>query len=306
MAKLPTTTRRSTNLLLQYIADHVPVGETLPTEVQMTELVRGSRTVVRGAVAHFIERGLIGGMKDRHLRRKPDADDFFDTSELHSGTENLQQVLMERIYQRDLPPGAQFTEAELSRASGVSTIAVREFLIGFARYGLIEKRPGSGWHLAAFDPAYAHELAEAREMFELRAVERIGTLAADDPAIARLSELLARHEALAAQPSHAFNSPEFPALDREFHTFLIGLLNNRFAAHLNDVVSMVFHYHYQWDKRDELPRNEHAVQEHLNILRALVARDVPAALAAMRAHLHTARATMLNSISTRASKQHPE
>ena len=302
MAKLPTTTRRSTNLLLHYLADHVQIGEALPTEMRMTELGKSSRTAVRSALAHFAQRGLIAGMKERYLLRKPKADDYFDVSELHSNAENLQQVLMERIYRGDLPPGAEFSEADLSRLSGASTTAVREFLIAFSRYGLIEKNPGGGWRLCAFDPAYAEELAEAREMFELKAIERVGRLAPDDPAFERFEALLARHEALASALSSG--QADFPTLDREFHTFLLGLLKNRFAEGLNDVVSMVFHYHYQWDKRDEIPRNRHALQEHLAILRALVARDVPAALAAMRTHLQSAHATMLNSIGSRERGNH--
>jgi len=297
MAKLPTTTRRSTNLLLQYVADHVAVGDPLPTEMRMTELGGASRTAVRSVLAHFVKQGLIAGMKERHLLRKPVPEDFFDVSELHSSAENLQQVFMERIYRGDLPPGATFTEAELSRTSGVSTTAVREFLIAFARHGLIEKNPAGGWRLCAFDPNYAQELAEARELFEMKAVERVGQLPPGDPAFSRFAALLARHEALAAAPSTA--AADFPMLDREFHTYLLGLLNNRFADGLNDVVSMVFHYHYQWDKRDELPRNRYALQEHIAILRALVARDAPAALAAMRTHLQSARSTMLTSIGTR-------
>jgi DNA-binding GntR family transcriptional regulator len=297
MAKLPTTARRSANLLLRHIADHLAVGDPLPTEQRMTELGQGSRTAVRSALAHFAERGLIRGMKDRHLLRKPVHGDYFDVSELHSNTESLQQVFMERIYQRDLLPGAEFSEAELSRLSGTSTTAVREFLIAFSRYGLIEKNPRGGWRLCAFDPAYAEELAEARELFEMKAIEKLGRLAPGDPAFARLAALLERHEALAAAaPS---SEADFPALDREFHGFLIGVLENRFAQGLNDVVSMVFHYHYQWDKRDEIPRNRHALQEHLAILRALIARDAPAALAAMRTHLQSAHSTMLNSIGNR-------
>lgn len=38
----------------------------------------------------------------------------------------IQEVLMERIYRSDLPPGADFSEAELARAAGASTISVRE------------------------------------------------------------------------------------------------------------------------------------------------------------------------------------
>jgi DNA-binding GntR family transcriptional regulator len=304
MAKLPITTRRSINLLLDHAAKHLKVGDALPTEMRMTEIVESSRTAVRSALAHLVEHGLIAGMKQRHLLRKPRRSDYFDVAELHSATEQLQQVLMERIYERDLPPGAEFTEVELSRAAGVSTIAVREFLIGFSRNGLIEKTPRGSWRLCAFDTKYAEELGEAREMFELRAIERFATLRPDDPAFARLKELLARHEALGkgSAESHA----EFPALDREFHSFLIGLLQNRFAENLNDAVSMVYHYHYQWDKRDELPRNQYAVQEHLAILRPLAKGDVAAALAAMRRHLHSSRATMLAALRLRQSIEHAD
>lgn len=304
MSKLPTTTRRCTNLLLDYIAGNVAVGAALPTEVKMTELGQGSRTAIRSTLAYFIERGLIGGMKQRFLLRKPVPDDWFDVAALHSGTESLQQVLMERIYQRDLPPGAEFSEAELARASGVSTIAVREFLIGFSRHGLIEKKPRGGWRLCAFDPSFAQELGEVREMFELKAIERVAQLAPDDPAFDRLHDLLVRHEALGA--ASAASHGDFPALDREFHTFLIGLLHNRFANSLNDAVALVFHYHYQWDKRDELPRNQYAVQEHVAILRALARRDVPAALAAMRTHLQSSRTTMLDALHMRESRLHGE
>jgi len=304
MAKLPITTRRSINLLLDHVAKNLKVGDALPTEMRMTEIVESSRTVVRSALAYFVEHGLIAGMKERNLLRRPKASDYFDVAELHSATEQLQQILMERIYERDLPPGAEFTEVELSRAAGVSTIAVREFLIGFSRNGLIEKTPRGSWRLCAFDTKYAEELGEVREMFELKAIERVAALPPGDPAFARLKELLARHEALGkgSAESHA----EFPALDREFHTFLISLLDNRFAEGLNEAVSMVYHYHYQWDKRDELPRNQYAVQEHLAILRPLVKGDVAAALAAMRTHLHSSRSTMLNALHYRENLAHQD
>lgn len=300
MAKLPTTTRRITNLLLDYIANHVQVGDPLPTEMRMAELGETSRTAVRSTLGYFVARGLIGGMKERYLLRKPVPQDYFDVSELHSSAESLQEVFMERIYHGDLPPGAAFSEAELTRASGASTTAVREFLIGFSRHGLIQKTPGSGWRLCVFDPAYAEELAEAREMFELRAIERVARLDPADPPFKRFEALLERHRALAKMAS--LGRADCPSLDREFHSLLIGLLNNRFAQALNDAVSMVFHYHYQWNKQDELPRNRYALQEHIAILEALVARNVPAALDAMRTHLQSARSTMHKAIDSRARK----
>lgn len=297
MSRRPTVFKRSANLLLEHIASHVAIGEALPTEQQMAGFGEGSRTAIRRALVHFHEQGLISSMKERRLLRKPVRDDYFDIADLQTGTDRVRQVLMDRIYHSDLPPGAEFSETELARAAGVSTISVREFMIEFSRYGLIEKKLHGGWRLCAFDRSFAMEVAEVRQMFELAAIERFGTLAPGDPAFAVLDDLIARHEQLGSvMPAR---HKDFPALDRDFHTFLINLLNNRFAQDFFDIVSLVFHYHYQWDKGSEMARNQYAAHEHLDILRALARRDIAGALDAMRIHLNSARSTLLQSIRTK-------
>ena len=297
MSRPPTVFKRSANQLLDHIAAHVAIGELLPTELQMAALVDGSRTAIRSALAYFDTQGLISDLKERRLLRKPRRKDYFDMADLQSGADRLRPVLMERIYHSDLPPGAEFAEAELARAAGVSTISVREFLIEFSRYGLIAKKPHGGWRLCAFDRAFAMEVADVRQLFELAAIDHFGTLAPADPAFAALDELIARHEQLKS-------AKDFPALDREFHTFLIGLLGNRFAQGFYDIVSLVFHYHYQWDKGAESARNQYAAHEHLDILRALARRDFGAAREAMRVHLDSSRSTLLHAIQTKKIRAH--
>ena len=303
MARPPTIFKRSANLLLQHIASHVAVGDPLPTEQSMAELGEGSRTAIRSVLAHFHERGLISDLKDRRLLRKPVRDDYFELDELRTGADRIREVLMERIYHSDMPPGAEFSETELARAAGTSTISVREFLIGFSHSGLIEKKPRGGWRLCAFDRSFAMELADIRQMFEFSAIDRFASLAPTDPAFMELQQLIARHERLGSvMPTH---HKDFPSLDRDFHAFLIGRLGNRFAEDFYDLVSLVFHYHYQWDKSEEMVRNEYAVHEHLDILRALARRDVASAREAMRIHLNSARSTLLQSIRVREMKAHP-
>jgi DNA-binding GntR family transcriptional regulator len=300
MTRPATVFKRTANLLLEHFSGHLAVGDALPSEEQMTKLGEGSRTAVRRALAYFLEQGVLADLKDRRLRRKPVRKDYFDIAELQTGADRIRQVLMERIYQSDLPPGAEFSESELARAAGASTISVREFLIEFAHCGLIEKKPRGGWRLCAFDRSFAMELADARQMFELAAIERFGKLPPGDQAYARLDELIARHEHLGSgMPAR---HKDFPALDRDFHTFLIGLLHNRFARQLYDIVSLVFHYHYQWDKGEERVRNQYAVHEHLDILRALARRDIAGADEAMRIHLNSSRSTLLQGIRTREMK----
>jgi DNA-binding GntR family transcriptional regulator len=260
-------------------------------------LCQSSRTAIRSALAYLQTQGLISGLQERRLLRKPLAADYFDEAELQTGADRIQQVLMERIYQSDLPPGTEFSEAELARAAEASTISVREFLIGFSRFGLIEKKPRGGWRLCAFDATFGTEVANMRQMFEFAAVEHFNTLPPGDPAFAELDRLIARHERI--EKGMPKSHKDFPALDRDFHTYLIGLLKNRFAEDFYNIVSLVFHYHYQWDKGREAERIEYALQEHLALLRALAKRDPVAAMAAMRTHLASARSTMMQSIRTR-------
>lgn len=299
MAKPPTIFKRSTNALLRHIDASLAPGERLPSEERMAAITEGSRTAVRSSLVYLVGQGLLSGQKERRLLRKPQPQDYFEEAELKTGGQRIEEVLLERIYSKDLAPGSDFSEAELARAAAASTISVREFLIGFSRFGLIERKPQGGWRLRAFDSGFATELEEVRRMFELAAVERVVALAPASPVYARIAELIARHEALAAGTPAALST--FPALDRELHSLLIGQLNNRFAQDLNDVVSLVFHYHYQWDKREEMPRIQFAVQEHLAILRALARRDAAGALNAMNTHLDSSRRTMLDAVAERAA-----
>ena len=297
MSKPPTIFKKTTNLLLAFISRNLTVSEALPSEQHLATVCHASRTVVRTAIAYLHERRLINGLTDRQLIRMPVDADYFDVAELQSGLERIQQVMMERVFQRDMQPGAEFSEAELAREAGTSTVSIREFLIGFSRFGLIEKKPRGGWRLCAFDLSFARELADMRQMFEIAAVQHFCSLPSSDPAYKELDRLIVKHTQLKPKMKTRFG--EFPALDREFHTFLIGLLQNRFAQEFYDIVSFVFHYHYQWDKGEEMQRNSYALNEHLAILHALAERNPEKALDCMRRHLHSSRTSLLKSIRTR-------
>jgi len=60
---------------------------------------------------------------------------------------------------------------------------------------------------------------------------------------------------------------------------------------------VIFHYHYQWNKRDERQRNEVAIREHLAYFEALFSRDPQRARAACSRHLASAKHTMLAAFS---------
>ena len=89
---------------------------------------------------------------------------------------------------------------------------------------------------------------------------------------------------------------EFSELDERFHRLIHSAAANRFIADFYDVIAMIFHYHYQWNKADSRRRNEVAIGEHLDYIAALRSRNMARVEDACRRHLRSARETLLQSI----------
>ncbi len=276
----------------------------LPSEPELGALLGVSRTTVRSILARMEETGLIAWNKrDKTVLRAPRPDDFFPEEETDSLSEIIERSFMRRLLASGAEAGMQINELELAREIGVGTTSVREFLIRFSRFGLIEKRPNSHWVLKGFTRAFALELTEIREMFELRSAAAFASLPADSPAWAELDRLEIEHRALARDIAGRYGA--FSELDERFHRLIHSASHNRFIVDFYDVIAMVFHYHYQWNKAGERQRNEVVVQEHLAYIAALKSRDSAQVDAACRRHLKSARHTLLTSVPEVADDREP-
>ena len=89
---------------------------------------------------------------------------------------------------------------------------------------------------------------------------------------------------------------DFSELDERFHRCVNDVSRNRFIVGFYDVISMIFHYHYQWNKQDERERNIAAIHEHLAYIDALQSRNASAVAKSCEAHMATARLTLMASI----------
>jgi len=94
----------------------------------------------------------------------------------------------------------------------------------------------------------------------------------------------------------------FSALDERFHRLIHEASGNRFVIDFYDVIAMIFHYHYQWNKAGEKERNRAALEEHLLYIAALRTRDAMEAEFYCRRHLRSARETLLQSIPSGAAE----
>ncbi|MDC0737787.1 GntR family transcriptional regulator [Cognatishimia sp. SS12] len=282
------------NRSLGYVAS-LGLGGTLPSELELTQRLGISRTTVRAVLAHLHDIGVIdwSGRSKRVLRAPRDAD-YFAKEETLSTSARVETQFMEYILGGDLKPGAILHESELVRAFGASTSVLREFLIKFSRFGLIDKEPNRHWVLRGFTKDFAMELFDVRDMFEKRAFDRLLTKGKDSPAYQSLLKLEGAHREIARNIEAEYL--RFPRLDEKFHRILIQDMNNRFIDDFFELVSVIFHYHYRWNKQDEQDRNLAACQQHLSVIEALRNGDDAAARAQFHGHLNAARETLLASV----------
>jgi DNA-binding GntR family transcriptional regulator len=90
---------------------------------------------------------------------------------------------------------------------------------------------------------------------------------------------------------------DFSDLDSRFHRLVNSAAPNRFIDSFYDIITLIFHYHYQWNKHSERHRNEVAIGEHLAYIDALLDRSTARIERACKTHLASARETLIRATS---------
>lgn len=293
MSRSSSTYKESYNRALDLICETDAHGD-LPTEVALSKQLDVSRTTVRGILGGLRDVGIIQWSgRSKKVLRKPRRSDYFPKNETASNADRLPSLFMEYIFAGELAPGATLNESELAKHFGVSSTVVREFLIRFSRFGLIEKKPNRHWVLNGFTRGFADELFAVREMFEREAFRTFlaAGKAAHQEAIALKSEHLRILDSI--QRDYLL----FPRLDEKLHRIWVDRYGNRFVRDFFELISLVFHYHYRWNKLDEMERNRDAAHQHLKIIAALETGQASEAEAMFLEHLAHARETLIASVS---------
>ena len=293
--KTDTVYKRAFNDALDLVAK-LGEGEPLPSENALSARLGVSRTTVRKVLSTLVERGVLeGDTPHRVVRSLPEGMRRFPDSETVPMAAQVEQRFMQWMLRDNARPGTTINELELARQFGVATTGIREFLNRFQRFGLTERRPNAGWVFKGFTTGFALELFEIREMFELRSARAFAVLAETSPLWQQIEALRVEHECLLSEVDDRYH--DFSDLDSRFHRLINSAEPNRFIDDFYDVITMIFHYHYQWNKRDERQRNEVAIREHLTYIEALLSHNVSIVELACRAHLSSAKETLLRSTS---------
>jgi DNA-binding GntR family transcriptional regulator len=291
MAKPNTLFKNAYNRYLQTLK----VGMRLPSEPEIALQLGISRSTAHSILVDLPRSGIIDWHKHRKLvLRTPVDNDFYPKEETSSLHEAIERHFMQMVFSNEAMPGMHINELEFSREIGVATTSVREYLIRFSRFGLIEKRPNGRWILQGLTRQFALELANVRDMFELHSAHEFAKLPRDHHLWSELEKIEKEHRALLGEIDSRYM--EFSPLDERFHLLVHCASNNRFITDFYDVISMVFHYHYQWNRVTQKPRNKKAIEEHLDYIAALKSGDSKAVEGACMLHLSSARDTLLQSV----------
>lgn len=294
MARSDTRYRAAFNGVLD-LCGTLDIGAPVPTEEALSLRMNVSRTVIRRCLTRLQDRQVISWVgRDKRILRHPVDEDRVEITASRVSPQDLEQRFLDWILRFDVPADTPLSVAELSRTFGVAQHELKEFLAGLSRFGLVARREQGGWMLRGFTRDFAIELSDFRMLIELNAVQQAARMPDDHPVWPQIATLRASHLDLQRRIDRDFH--EFSKLDETFHKVLNAVMQNRFVAEFQKVISLIFHYHFMWDKTHEKIRNAAAIKEHLAIIDALLARDAQAAHDAARTHLTTSKLTLLSSL----------
>jgi len=294
MARTDTRFRAAYNQTLTRLSDLSP-GDPLSSELRLADELKVSRTIVRAILKRLADSGIIS-LDGRHkpLLRPTTAADRLAESGDYISLRELEGRFLDWVLRFDVPAETPLNVAQLAKQFSVPPHLLQEFLASLSHFGLVERRPRGGWRLLGFTVDYAMELSEFRALLEINAARTVSQLPGAHAVWSALDELNGEHLDLLDRIETDFR--DFSRLDEKFHATINAVVKNRFVSDSQKVISLIFHYHYQWDKQHERDRNKTAIGEHLRIIAAMRSHDADAAQAAMHAHLATSKETLISSL----------
>jgi DNA-binding GntR family transcriptional regulator len=171
--------------------------------------------------------------------------------------EEVAELLRQRIFSGELEPGAWIDELKLAEEYGISRTPLREALKVLATEGLITMKVRRG--------AYVTEVSEKDLSDVYHLLSLLESDAAGAAALAATDGELSELETLHASLETAVSSREkYFELNEQFHMRLLAIANNRWLFKSGRILE--------------------SLQEHRELVRALLARDEKNAVSCMKRH----------------------
>jgi DNA-binding GntR family transcriptional regulator len=190
--------------------------------------------------------------------------------------EEVAELLRQRIFDRELPPGSWIDELKLAEEYGISRTPLREALKVLATEGLVTMKVRRGAYVTEVSDSDLVDVYHLLALLESDAAEVVASKATD----AQIRELQVLHNEL---EKAVMNRERFFEINETFHMRLLEIANNRWrdqmVADLRKVMKLNRH-----NSLLKSGRIEESLLEHRAIMAALVARDAAETAQRMRAH----------------------
>lgn len=193
--------------------------------------------------------------------------------------EDVAERLRAQIFAHDLAPGSWLDEQSLALQFGISRTPMREAIKVLASEGLVTMKPRRGAYVTEVERQDLEQIFAVLALLEGSAAKEVA-LKATEEQLNQLDNLHLKLEKAAADR----DVEQFFEINVRFHELIMEIANNRWMNGVIDDLRKVL----KLQRRDSLRRAgrlQNALNEHRNILKALLKRDAEAAEAAMRQHL---------------------
>ena len=190
--------------------------------------------------------------------------------------EEVAELLRQRIFNRELTPGAWIDELKLAEEYGISRTPLREALKVLATEGLVTMKVRRGAYVTEVSERDLADVYHLLSLLESDAAGVVATRATD----AQLQELRSLHAEL---ESAASDRERFFALNERFHMRLLEIADNRWRDHMVADLRKVMKLN-RHNSLLKAGRVAESLQEHAVVMAALLARDAAAAVQGMQAH----------------------
>jgi len=190
--------------------------------------------------------------------------------------EEVAELLRQRIFSRELPPGSWIDELKLAEEYGISRTPLREALKVLATEGLVTMKVRRGAYVTEVNEKDLTDVYHLLSLLESDAASEVARQASDT----QLKELQILHDSLEKAIK---NRERFFEINEAFHMRLLEIANNRWrdqmVADLRKVMKLNRH-----NSLLKTGRIEESLAEHRAIMAAMAARDAELAACAMRRH----------------------
>lgn len=190
--------------------------------------------------------------------------------------EEVAELLRERIFSRELPPGSWIDELKLADSYGISRTPLREALKVLATEGLVTMKVRRGAYVTEVNEK---DLTDVYHLLSLLESDAAGVVAATATPV-QLAELQSLHDDLEAATG---NRTRFFEVNETFHRRLLAMADNRWRDQMvNDLRKvMKLNRHNSLLKSGRI---EESLAEHRALMAALTAGQADAAIQCMRQH----------------------